>query len=145
MGNIIKTGIGAVGGAISYFFGGWDTAIHTLIIFMAIDFISGLIVAGVFKNSGKTDSGTLSSLASWKGLFKKVMSLLFVAVAVRLDMLLDTTFVRDAVIIALISNEALSILENAGLMGLNLPAPIIKAIEILNKKSESGGTSDENN
>ena len=73
------------GGAIASLLGGWDTALQTLIIFMAIDYITGLIVAGVFHTSPKTKTGTLESRAGWKGLCRKGVSLLVVLVACRLD------------------------------------------------------------
>lgn len=80
----ICTGIGVVGSLIASAFGGWDAALITLILFMAIDYISGLLVAGVFHNSKKTETGTLESRAGWKGLCRKGMTLLFVLIAYRL-------------------------------------------------------------
>ena len=134
MKDMICAGIGAVGGWISWLLGGWDTAVVTLVIFMAIDYISGLAVAGVFHASRKTDSGALDSRAGWKGLCKKAMTLLFVLVAHRLDMVIGTTYIRDAVVIAFLANELISIVENAGLMGVPMPAAIENAIDILQKK-----------
>ena len=134
MKDMICAGIGAVGGWISWLLGGWDTAVVTLVIFMAIDYISGLAVAGVFHASRKTDSGALESRAGWKGLCKKAMTLLFVLVAHRLDMVIGTTYIRDAVVIAFVANELISIVENAGLMGVPMPAAIEKAIDILQRK-----------
>lgn len=134
MKDMICAGIGAVGGWISWLLGGWDTAVVTLVIFMAIDYISGLAVAGVFHASRKTDSGALESRAGWKGLCKKAMTLLFVLVAHRLDMVIGTTYIRDAVVIAFVANELISIVENAGLMGVPMPAAIVNAIDILQRK-----------
>lgn len=134
MKDVICAGIGAVGGWISWLLGGWDTAVVTLLIFMAIDYISGLAVAGVFHASRKTDSGALESRAGWKGLCKKAMTLLFVLIAHRLDMVIGTTYIRDAVVIAFVANELISIVENAGLMGVPMPAAIENAIDILQKK-----------
>lgn len=128
--------LGAIGAGIASAFGGWSAALTTLIIFMAIDYISGLILAGVFHRSSKTESGALESKAGWKGLCRKGLTLLIVVVASRLDVMLGTTFVKDAVCIAYICNEALSILENAGLMGVPIPKAIKNAIEILKKKGE---------
>ena len=136
MKDMICAGIGAVGGWISWLLGGWDTAVVTLVIFMAIDYISGLAVAGVFHASRKTDSGALESRAGWKGLCKKAMTLLFVLVAHRLDLVIGTTYIRDAVVIAFVANELISIVENAGLMGVPLPAAIEKSIDLLQKKNE---------
>ena len=111
-------------------------ALRVLIIFMAIDYISGLIVAGVFKNSTKTETGALQSKAGWKGLCRKGMTLAIVVVASHLDQLTGMGFIRDAVIIGYIANEGISILENAGLMGLPVGKILTDAIDILKKKAE---------
>ncbi|MBQ8558566.1 MAG: phage holin family protein [Tyzzerella sp.] len=131
----ICTGIGVVGGVIATAFGGWDEALVTLIIFMVIDYLSGLLVAGVFHNSKKTESGALESRAGWKGLCRKCVTLLFVLIAYRLDLAIGVNYIRDAVIIGFIANELISIVENAGLMGIPLPAVIQNAIDVLTKKS----------
>ena len=69
--NILVTIIGILGSAITSIFGGWSAAMTTLVIFMAIDYLTGLITAGVFHKSTKTDSGTLESRAGFKGLCRK--------------------------------------------------------------------------
>mgnify|MGYP005979540245 CR=1 FL=1 len=137
MKQIICTFIGMVGSAIASIFGGWDTGLVSLLIFMALDYVSGLVVAGVFHKSNKTDTGSLESKAGWKGLCRKCMTLVFVLVAYRLDLIIGTNYIRDAVIIAFIANELISLVENAGLMGIPLPSVLTKAIDILQKKSES--------
>lgn len=137
MKQIICTFIGMVGSAIASIFGGWDTGLVSLLIFMALDYVSGLVVAGVFHKSNKTDTGSLESKAGWKGLCRKCMTLVFVLVAYRLDLVIGTNYIRDAVIIAFLANELISLVENAGLMGIKLPPAITKAIDILQKKSES--------
>lgn len=131
------TAVGLIGGAIASLYGGWDTALQTLIICMAVDYITGLIVAGVFHASPKTKTGTLESHVGWKGLIRKGETLLIVLVACRLDAVMGSNFVRDAAVIAFVANETLSIIENAGLMGLPIPAVIIKAVDILKQKAES--------
>lgn len=128
--------LGVIGSFISALFGGWDAALTTLVIFMTIDYISGLIVAGVFKRSKKSDNGGLESGAGWKGLCRKGMTLLIVLIAVRLDLAIGTTFIKDGVVIAYIANETISIIENAGLMGIPIPSVIQKAIDVLHKKTE---------
>lgn len=133
----ICTGIGVVGGFISSLFGGWDAALVTLLLFMAIDYISGLVVAGVFHNSTKSDTGTLESRAGFKGLCRKGMTILFVLIANRLDLTLGVSYIRDTVIIGFMANELISIVENAGLMGLPLPSVITKALDVLTKRAES--------
>lgn len=130
------TVLGAIGGFIAYLFGGWGDDLITLIIFMAVDFIMGLIVAGVFKKSNKSSSGAIESKAGWKGLCRKGVTLLIVLIAHRLDVALEIEFVRTATIIAYIANEAISIIENAGLMGVPIPKKLQQAIEILREKSE---------
>ena len=136
MRQTVCTGVGIVGSTIAAMFGGWDNGLVTLLIFMVIDYVSGLIVAGVFKNSPKTDTGALESKAGWKGLCRKCMTLVFVLIAYRLDLTIGTNYIRDAVIIAFIANETISLVENAGLMGVPLPAVITKAIDVLQKKAE---------
>lgn len=137
MKKTICTILGAVGSAIASAFGGWDAGLATLMIFMALDYVSGLAVAGVFHKSNKTDTGSLESGAGWKGLCRKCMTLLFVLVAYRIDLIIGVDYIRDAVIIAFIANELISLVENAGLMGVPLPDAITRAIDILQKKAES--------
>lgn len=136
MKNAMLTAIGITGSIIAQLLGGFDMALQTLIIFMAVDYVTGLIVAGVFKRSQKTDTGALESRAGWKGLCKKGMTLLIVLVATRLDLMIGSNFIRDAVIIGYVVNESISIFENAGLMGLPVGKVLTNAIDILKKKSE---------
>ena len=131
---LICTIVGMIGAVITNLFGGWTRDMETLLIFMAIDFLTGLIVAGVFKRSEKSSSGALDSHAGWKGLCKKCVTLFFVLIAHRLDLVLDTNYIRTATTIGFILNELISITENAGLMGIPLPQIITKAIEVLKHK-----------
>ena len=141
--TMICTGIGIVGSTVAAAFGGWDAAMITLISMMVIDYLTGVLVAAVFHNSPKTQNGTLESKAGWKGLCRKGVTLLIVLVAARLDIILGTEFIRDAVVIGYIANEVISIIENAGLMGVPIPEAIKKAIEVLQQKgSEDNGGSD---
>lgn len=135
----LATALGIVGGFISTLFGGWDTALQTLVIFMTVDYISGLILAGVFKKSNKTETGALDSKVGWKGLCKKGMTLLIVLIAARLDHMTGTSFVRDAVVIGYCANELISIIENAGLMGVPIPDAIKKAIDTLTTIKQGKG------
>lgn len=132
----ICTGIGVIGSIIASAFSGWDTGLVTLLIFMGIDYFSGLVVAGVFHKSNKTESGALESKAGWKGLCRKCMTLLFVLIAYRLDLAIGVDYIRNAVIIGFMANELISIVENAGLMGLPLPDAINKAIDVLTEQKE---------
>lgn len=135
MKETICTIAGVVGSFIAGLFGGWDTSLVTLLLFMGIDYITGLAVAACGK-SPKSDTGRLSSKIGWRGIAKKCVSLLLVLVAVRLDITLGTSYIRDAVCIAFVANELLSITENAGLLGVPLPTVITKAIEILQSKGK---------
>lgn len=132
--NILISIIGVIGSAIASAFGGWTTGLTTLVIFMAIDYITGLIVAGVFHKSTKTETGTLESRAGFKGLCRKGAMLLVVLVAYRLDLAVGTAYIKDAVIIAFMANEAISIIENAGLMGVPMNDTLKNAIDVLQKK-----------
>lgn len=123
--------VGVGGGLIANAFGGFDNALKTLIIFMIIDYVTGLIVAGVFNNSQKSGNGKLQSHAGWKGICKKSMTLLMILIANKLDLAVGTNFIKTAVVITYTINEALSIIENASLMGVPIPNAIKKGIEIL--------------
>ena len=132
----VLAAIGTIGGGIAALFGGWTSAMTTLIIFMVIDYATGIIVAGVFHRSGKSKSGALQSRAGFKGLCRKGMILLILLVACRLDLMLGTGYIKDCVCIAFVVNETLSIIENAGLMGVPIPQVLIKAIDVLKAKEE---------
>lgn len=140
MKNAICTAVGIGGSLVASLFGGWTASLTTLLIFMGIDYLSGLIVAGVFHNSPKTETGALESRAGLKGLIRKFSMLLFVLIGHRLDVAVGTTYIRDAICIAFMANELLSIVENAGLMGVPIPAVITNAIDILKKKSDEHKT-----
>ena len=130
----ISTIAGLIGGFIATLLGGWDSALITLVIFMAIDFTTGLIAAALGK-SKHSWTGRLSSRAGWYGLAKKFCTLLIIVVAVRIDILIGTTYVRDATCIGFCVNELLSIVENTSLMGVPYPDAIKKAIDVLQKKA----------
>ena len=134
--------IGVIGGFISSLFGGWSAALTTLLLFMAVDYVTGLIVAGVFKQSPKTQTGALESRAGWKGLCRKGVTLLIVLVAYRLDVVLGSSFIKDSVVIAFIANETISIVENAGLMGIPINPTIVRAIDVLRSRAEETDNED---
>ena len=138
MKKLFCASIGAIGGAVSALFGGWDAAAATLLIFMGADYISGLVVAGVFHASKKSGGGALESRTGFKGLCRKGMIVLIVLIAARLDMLLGTAYIRDGVIIGFCANELLSIIENAGLMGLPLPPAVTGAVDVLSGRGGDG-------
>lgn len=128
--------IGAIGAVIAGAFGGWDSALLTLGLFMLADYITGLIVAGVFHNSPKTADGTLESKAGLKGLLRKGGILLVVLIACRLDLMFGQPLIRDGVIIAFLVNETLSLIENLGLMGVPMPGILTEAIGLLKNKTD---------
>ena len=123
--------VACVGAAVASVFGGWTGAMTTLVILMLIDYVTGLIVAGVFHASPKSSGGALSSAVGFKGICRKFVILLIVVVACRVDLLLDTNIIRDATCIGFCVNELVSITENAGLMGIPLPRKLVEAIEVL--------------
>ena len=137
--TLLTSIVGMLGAAITTLLGGWSQGMATLVIFMAVDYISGLVVAGVFKNSKKSETGALESRAGFKGLCRKCLIFLFVIIAYRLDLMLKTTYIQDAVIIGFCANELVSIVENAGLMGIPLPSIITKSIDLLASKGEDPG------
>ena len=128
---VILSGVACVGAAIASLLGGWTGAMTTLVILMLIDYVTGIIVAGVFHASPKSSGGALSSAVGFKGICRKFVILLIVVVACRVDLLLDTNIIRDATCIGFCANELVSITENAGLMGIPLPRKLVEAIEVL--------------
>ena len=125
--------------AVGYLFGGWDGLLQLLMLAMAVDYITGLAVAGVFKNSPKTENGALETRAGFKGLMRKCCILIIVMLVTRLELTLgDTAFCRSTVIVFFTGNEVLSILENAGLMGVKYPKFVSDALEVLIKNTDNG-------
>ena len=131
----ICTMIGILGAYIANLFGGWTSALSTLVIFMAIDYLTGIAVAGFFRSSVKSESGGLSSEAGMRGLIKKIAILAVVVIAHRLDIMINVSYIRNTAIIGFCANELLSIVENVGLMGVKFPPVIRKAIDILNDEN----------
>lgn len=135
--------LGATGSFVASLFGGWTEDIVTLLVLMTVDFVMGLTLAGVFHTSNKSKNGTLDSRAGWMGLCKKGVTLCVVLIAHRLDVSLSTDYIKTAAVIGFIANETISIIENAGLMGIPLPSVITKAVEVL-RNSENGETYEDN-
>ena len=135
MKHTICTIFGMLGAGISWAFGGWDAAMAALLICISVDYISGSIVALVFHRSTKSETGAYNSYYGLKGLCKKGLMLMFVLVAVQIDRLLGSDYVRDAVCIGFCSNEILSITENLGLAGVPMPQAVTKALEQLQEKT----------
>ena len=123
--------VGVIGSSVMAFVDKGGAALETLVIFMIIDYITGISVAVFWRRSGKTKRGLLKSEAGWRGLCKKGMILGFVLIGNRLDILLDTNYVMNTICIGYAMNELISIMENAGLMGIPLPAVVQGIIEVL--------------
>lgn len=128
--------LAAAGAAIAEALGGWDTALQTLVVLMAIDYVTGLLCALIWKRSPKTADGTFESKASLKGLIRKGAILLVVYIAARLDVLMNTEITRLAVCMFFVANDGFSILENLGIMGVPLPGIIKNAFTLLREKSD---------
>ncbi|MEK3735527.1 phage holin family protein [Paenibacillus sp. FSL M8-0334] len=129
MENVIK-GIIAVGGAAaSFLFGGWSPLLNILLAFVVIDYVSGVAAAA--------QEGTLSSRIGGWGIAKKVAIFAIVAVAHLVDTALgDAHLFRDAAIFFYLSNELLSLIENAGRLGAPIPPGLQKAVAVLKGKGE---------
>ena len=135
MKDYIGTVVGVAAGVLSWLVGGLDTPILALVICMGVDYVTGLIVAGVFHTSPKTNGGGLDSRVGWKGLARKFVTLLIVVVANLADLMLELGYIRDAVIAGFCANECISILENAGLMGIRIPKSLRAALEKLGQEA----------
>ena len=132
----ICTLIAVIGAIFTSLVGGWDSAMTTLVIFMMIDFMTGFVTAIIGK-SKHSISGRLNSKAVWVGLSKKFCVILMVIVAMRIDILLETTYVRDATCIGFCANELLSIVEKHVIDGNPLPASHEKSPRSIAEKSRS--------
>ncbi len=129
--NTIQLIFTATGGWLGWFLGGCDGLLYALIAFVAIDYITGVMCAVIDHR--------LSSEVGFKGIFKKVLIFLLVGVANILDVQVIGTgcVLRTAVIFFYISNEGVSLLENAAYLGLPVPEKIKTVLEQLHSRSES--------
>ncbi|HFJ9344219.1 TPA: holin family protein [Bacillus mobilis] len=126
---LMKTFIATFGGFCGYFLGGWDATLKVLVTMAIIDYLTGVIAAGF--------NGELKSKVGFKGIAKKVVLFLLVAAATQVDVIMGTnSAVREATIFLFIGNELLSLLENAGRMGITLPQALTNAVEILGGKQK---------
>ncbi len=128
--------VGVAGGIVINLLGGWDNALAALFICIILDYLTGLAVAGVFKKSPKTKNGALESRAGLKGLIRKIVMIVLVGIAHTLDILIGTTYIRYTVIIGFICNEVISLIENAGLMGVPVPDVIKNTVDVLKGEEE---------
>ena len=136
MKEAVCTSIGLVGSMIASLIGGWDAPMQVLIICMIVDYISGIVVAGVFHASKKSENGALKSSSGLKGLCRKCMILFIIVIMAQVGKVANIDYLRNAAIIGFIANEIISIVENAGLMGVPLPKIVYKAIDILTEKGK---------
>lgn len=129
--NFIQLIFTAIGGWLGYFFGGCDGLLYALIAFVVVDYITGIMCAVIDQK--------LSSEVGFKGIFKKVLIFLLVGIANILDVQVIGTgcVLRTAIIFFYISNEGVSLLENAAYMGLPVPEKIKTVLEQLHSRSES--------
>lgn len=134
--QLIVGGISTVGSVIANIFGGWSDGLTVLCIFMIIDFITGMTAAAM-GTSEKSINGGISSGIIWRGILKKIMTLVMVVVGAQLDKLTGASYIKDAVVIAYCITEVVSIIENAGLIGLPVPAVIQKVIDVLKEKNDN--------
>ena len=132
--GIVKTFGVWCAGTMIYFIGGFDLFLEALLVCMVIDYLMGLTIAGLYQRSDKTDTGGLNSFVGWMGISKKITSLLFIIIAVELQKITGLIGIREGVIIVLVTNEIISIIENAGVMGIPVPEQITKMIDVLKQK-----------
>ena len=140
--NVVKNGVlaalAAAGSWIANALGGWDASMQVLVALMVADYLTGVLVAAVWHKSSKSSSGTLNSVAGFKGILKKCMILMLVWIGVLLDQALGSAYARTAVVLFFIGNEGISLLENLGLMGVPFPAFLRRALEALRDQGDKG-------
>ncbi len=124
-------------GAIAGLYGQWTGAMTVLVIFMVVDYLTGVMVA-LSGRSPKTDGGGLSSKIGFIGLAKKGFIMLIVLIATQLDQAIGNTAMifQTAAVFYYIANEGLSILENADLMGVPFPETIRRRMESMKEDAE---------
>lgn len=128
--NTIQLIFTAIGGWLGYFLGGCDGLLYALVIFVVVDYITGVMCA--------INDKTLSSSVGFRGICRKVLIFLLVGIANILDVQVIGTgsVLRTAVIFFYISNEGISLLENAGHLGLPIPEKIKVVLEQLHDRAE---------
>lgn len=139
MKNIIRVVMAALSVGAAYVLeamGGADKLAIALVVAMAIDYATGIACAAIWHRSPKSETGALESRAGLKGLFRKGGIILCVILAAELSQLVNTYAIRDSTIIFFVCNEALSIVENLGIMGVPFPPAIKTALDALKDKSE---------
>lgn len=135
--NTVLAFLAGLAGAFSQTLGGWDSFLKALVMFMIADYITGMVVALVFHKSQKTKNGGASSSVGYKGIVKKMCIFILIALAVRVDELSGTHYVRSATIFFFLGNEGLSVIENLALMGVPYPEFVKKALEAIKEKGDN--------
>lgn len=127
---IFKTIIAGAGAVTGYLYGGWSVLLQVLLVFVIIDYLTGMVASGL--------KGELNSKIGFKGIIKKVMIFVIVAVAHMVDKAIggEMSMLMDATIFFYIANELLSITENAGKIGIPIPEKLLNAVEVLKGKGE---------
>ena len=131
----VSMGTGFLISVLGNLFGPMNVGMVTLISCMVFDYVTGVMIALIWKKSNKSENGGLSSKAGWKGLCRKFVIFVFVLIANRLDIIFETDYIRNAVIIGFIINEIISLIENAGIMGVPLPKTLVSAVDMLKEKT----------
>ena len=135
-GQAIKIGFAAIAGFLSNIFGGFDAWFYTLVVFVIIDYITGVAKA-LMSKSEKTEKGGLDSRVMFRGGIKKILIFVVVAVAAQLDRVMGGgNTIRAIAIGYYVANEGLSALENIALCGVAVPAPLLSALEQLKGKND---------
>ena len=131
---IIELIISTLGTMLINIIGKPTDELKILLILMIIDLRAGTLVSAIWHKSSKTKSGKLSSRAMFKGIVKKLLTLVIVVIAYQLDILLNIDIIRYIVIISLIIEEILSIIETIALTGIQVPTIISKGLDILERR-----------
>lgn len=113
-------------------FGEWNSAMTTLLIFMTMDYLACMVIKKLYKCDTKAKN--LKCKTGWKGISKKCMLIVFIMAAHRIDLLMTTQYIRNIVVVAFITNELLSLIESAKMMGIRVPQIFMTTIEILREK-----------
>lgn len=131
--NTIQLVFTAVGGWLGYFLGGCDGLLYTLLAFVVLDYLTGIMCAIVDKK--------LSSEIGFRGIFKKVLIFVLVGIGHLMDLQIlgAAGVLRTAVIFFYLSNEGVSLVENAAHLGLPIPAKLKAVLEQLHDRAEKNG------
>ncbi|WML32469.1 phage holin family protein [Neobacillus sp. OS1-32] len=134
----VQSAMAAMGGWLGWFLGGFDGFLYALITFVVVDYITGIMVAIIDRK--------LSSVIGARGIFKKILIFILVGIAHIIDSRLigDGSVIRTAVIFFYLSNEGISIIENASRIGLPIPQKLKDVLAQLNGKEKDGGSNGTN-